>query len=54
MIPAFNFNFWLGWRSPVAVFNVETPIPVAGCGTSMALKDFWMLAETSGRCGVGI
>jgi len=54
VIPAFNFNFWLGWHSHVAVFNVETQIPVAGRGTTITLNDFWMLEETLGRCGMGI
>lgn len=34
MILAFNFNFWLGWHSHMAVFNIKTQIPFAGCETT--------------------
>lgn len=40
MILTFNFNFWLGWHSHMAVFNIKTQIPLLDVKRLVSLKDF--------------
>lgn len=57
MILTFNFNFWLGWHSHMAVFNLRTQIPFAGCGATCVTERF-LAAGRDGTlrscCGTGI